>query len=123
MDVSIAMVDVTTKLAPAVLADTVRVPTLVTLEAVSCKKIMLLAVTTLVEIVAVPPTSVPVPADPLVPVVTVIFLARAITRLVTFAGPVSVKVAADNVPVNVGEMLNTRLPVPIAPVLVTPSIV
>jgi len=54
---------------PALLADTERLPRLVKLELVSVRNIRLLAVTALVEMVAVPATSVPVPAEALEPVV------------------------------------------------------
>ena len=40
---------------------------------------------------------------------------------VTDRVPLAVIVAAANVPVNVGPAENTRLPVPVAPVGVTPS--
>ena len=42
---------------------------------------------------------------------------------VTDKVPLAVIVAAANVPVNVGPAENTRLPVPVAPVAVTPIIV
>ena len=42
---------------------------------------------------------------------------------VTDKVPLEVIVAAANVPVNVGPAENTRLPVPVAPVAVTPAII
>lgn len=74
VDVSIATVEVTTNDVPAVLAETVSTPTLTTLVEVSWRNIRLLAVTAVVEIVAVPPTKVPVPAEALEPVVMLILL-------------------------------------------------
>jgi len=54
---------------PALLADTERLPRLVRLALASVRNIRLLAVTAVVEMVAVPATSVPVPAEALEPVV------------------------------------------------------
>jgi hypothetical protein len=62
VDVSSALELVTVNDVPALFAETVSVPTFVTELAVSCKKIKLDAVTAVVEIVTVPPVSVPVPA-------------------------------------------------------------
>lgn len=80
MDVSNANVEVTTNEVPAVLADTVSVPTFVILEAVSVRNMRLLAVTAVVEMVAVPATSVPVPAEALDPVV-ILSLLPAVPRV------------------------------------------
>lgn len=60
----------TVKLVPATFAVTLNTPTFVKLLLVSCRNITLLAVTEVLEIVTVPPESVPVPILQFEPVLT-----------------------------------------------------
>ena len=96
--VSRILVDITVNDVPALLADTDRLPRLVRLALVSVRKTKLLAVTAVVEIVAVPATSVPVPAEALVPVVMLILLPAVFSVRLPAAPIFPVVVIASPVP-------------------------